>query len=446
VPLNPGSAPEDWAYILVHSGARGVCATRELAEKVPQVDGVTFTLHVEDAFTLEAGGVAPAPPADLGERMAVVLYTSGTTGNPKGVALRQRNCLANGWSMARNFGLDGSTQLAVLPLYHAHAFGFGLMTALSTGGHLVFTERLEPFTWAHVVRAENVTVSSVVPTLLPMLLAAGITREKVPTLRHLMVSSAPLPVDVARDFEARTGVPLIQGWGLSEYTNFACCVSPAVSPEEHAQLMFGWELPSIGPALPGTEVRVVDGSAAILGEGERGELVIRGPSTMLGYYQDPDNTARTLDADGWLHSGDEGYFRLHAGQPVFFVAGRIKEIIIRDAEKYSPLRLERHLVERVPELSGKLVVLGFPHPEHGEEVGAYVELDLLDDAVRARLLAAIEAMPQPERPKVVLFGDAAIQRTHTGKIQRRKMQAWFAGYARHRGAIVVARVVPHPAT
>ena len=180
--------------------------------------------------------------------------------------------------------------------------------------------------------------------------------------------------------------------------------------------------------------------------GERGELMVRGHSTMLGYLGDPETTAATIDPMGWLRTGDEGFFEDQGRDRVFFVTGRLKEIIIRDAEKYSPLRLERHLVERVPELSGKLVVLGFPHPEHGEEVGAYVELDLLDDAVRARLLAAIEAMPQPERPKVVLFGDAAIQRTHTGKIQRRKMQAWFAGYARHRGAIVVARVVPHPAT
>jgi long-chain acyl-CoA synthetase len=438
IPLNPTAAVEDWAYILGHSGARGLCVTRDLDARVPAASRPAFTLPVEDAFA--GGAEPPAPPAGLAELLAVVLYTSGTTGNPKGVALRQRNLLSNAWSMARNFGLHETTQLAVLPLYHAHAFGFGLMTALSTGGHLVFTERFEPFTWADVIRAEGVTVTSVVPTLLPMLLAAGVTLEKVPTLRHIMVSSAPLPVDLARDFEARARIPLIQGWGLSEYTNFACCVSPDLPADDRARWMFSWEVPSIGPALTGTEVRVLDSNGAPAGEGTPGELVVRGHSTMSGYLGDADATARTIDADGWLHTGDEGLFRVDGGRPIFFVTGRIKEVIIRDAEKYSPLRLERRLVEAVPELSGRLVVLGFPHEAHGEEVGAYVETDGLDEATRARLVTAIEAMPAAERPKVVLHGSRAIPRTHTGKIQRRKMQPWFARWRTHRGAMVVAAV------
>jgi acyl-CoA synthetase (AMP-forming)/AMP-acid ligase II len=370
----------------------------------------------------------------------VVLYTSGTTGDPKGVGLRQRNLFYNAWSMARQFRLEATTQLTVLPLYHAHAFGFGLMTALSTGGHLVFTERLEPFTWAQVIRAESVEVTSVVPTLLPMLLAAGVTREKVPSLRHIMVSSAPLSPLIARDFESRTGIPLIQGWGLSEYTNFACCMSPHASAEEHEKLMFSGEVPSVGPALEGTSVRVVDSSGEVAGEDTRGELLVRGHSTMQGYFNDAPATERTIDADGWLHTGDEGFFRLHGGVPVYFVTGRLKETIIRDAEKYSPLRLERRIVEALPELSGKLVVLGFPHRDHGEEVGAYVETVDLDSALRARLLSAIEAMPLAERPKVVLTGARPIPRTHTGKIQRRKMQPWFAAWAAYRGGTLVTEL------
>ena len=112
--------------------------------------------------------------------MAIVLYTSGTTGNPKGVALGQGSLLANAWSMALNFGFKDETQFAVLPLYHAHALGFGLMTTLTTGGHLVFMERFDPFAWGEVLRLEWVTLTSVVPTLLQPLLQVGVRAEKLP--------------------------------------------------------------------------------------------------------------------------------------------------------------------------------------------------------------------------------------------------------------------------
>jgi len=439
VPLNPGSAPSDWEYILDHSGARGLCATSDLLAQLPvRREAGAFALAIESAF--DGGGGAPSAGARLDESLAVVLYTSGTTGHPKGVSLRQRSLLWNAWSMARNFGLDGATQLAVLPLYHAHAFGFGLMTALSSGGHLVFTERLEPFTWAEVVRTESVSVSSVVPTLLPMLLAVGVTRSQVPTLRHLLVSSAPLTVDLARRFETRTQIPLIQGWGLSEYTNFACCAPTELAEADHELLMFAEEVPSVGPALEGTEVRVVDAAGVSVDDGVRGELVVRGPSTMLGYLDDATATALVLDSDGWLRTGDEGFSRTYRGRSVFFITGRLKEIIIRDGEKYSPLGLEKRIVEAIPELSGKLVVLGFPHDDHGEEVGAYVELDPLDDGIKARLAALIGAMPVSERPKVVLHGPRPISRTHTGKVQRRKMQGWFSSWSKHRGVVAIVEV------
>jgi acyl-CoA synthetase (AMP-forming)/AMP-acid ligase II len=253
-----------------------------------------------------------------------------------------------------------------------------------------------------------------------------------------MVSSAPLDPALAWAFEEQTGLPLVQGWGLSEYTNFACCLSPLDASSRHRHLLFGREYPSVGAALSPTEVTVRDASGAEGAEGALGELWVRGPSLMLGYFRDEAATRAALSGD-WLRTGDEGFFADDAGERVFFVTGRIKEIICRGAEKYSPLALERRLLAGVPELTGKLVVVGFPHRVHGEEIGAYLEADDLPDDLLARLRAAVVAMLPEERPKVLLHGPAPIPRTHTGKIQRRKLAARFAAFDEHRGALAVSR-------
>ncbi len=439
VPLNPTAPPDDWAYILDHCRAKGLIASADLvAAGHAARPELSFALSLDDVWKAEAvAPSAPEPPAtDLADALAVVLYTSGTTGNPKGVGLTHTNILFNGWSMANNFRLDGTTQMAVLPLYHAHAFGFGLMTSLLTSGHLVFTDRFDALSWAEVIRRESVEVTSVVPTLVAPLLQVRVTREKIPTLRCVMVSSAPLDPAQAWAFEEQTGLPLIQGWGLSEYTNFACCLSPDDAPERHRRMLFGWEYPSIGPALAPTEVTVRDEAGAEVGADVRGELWIRGPSRMRGYFLDEDAT-RSAFQDDWLRTGDEGFFAVDGGQRVFFVTGRIKEIICRGAEKFSPLAIERRVTVALPELSGKLAVVGFPHQVHGEEVGAYLEGAEVSDDLRARLKEAIEAMPADQRPKVVLHGAAPIARTHTGKVQRRKMVALFERYDDCRGALQI---------
>ena len=430
VPLNPSAPPEEWTYILAHSRARGCFVADGLASKLV-AGSSTFVRRLEELADVRG----PKPTFESDARSAaMILYTSGTTGRPKGVVLAQRSLLANAWSMARHFALSGTTQLAVLPLYHAHALGFGLMTALTTGGHLVFTERFDPFAWPELVRAHEVTITSVVPTLLPPLLQIKLAAARVPSLRAILVSSAPLPVELAREFERTTGIRLIQGWGLSEYTNFACCMAPDDDPREREALMYGHEVPSVGSPLAGTEVRIVDAAGDEVGEGARGELCVRGHSTMLSYLDDPDATGKVIDAAGWLRTGDEGFFVTGQGKRSFFVTGRLKEIIIRGGDKHSPVALERMITTAVPELAGRIAVLGFPHAVHGEEVGAYIEAAVLADDVRARLSAALAAMASDQRPKVVLFGARPIPRTHTGKVQRRKLQPLFEDHAACRGA------------
>jgi long-chain acyl-CoA synthetase len=162
---------------------------------------------------------------------------------------------------------------------------------------------------------------------------------------------------------------------------------------------------------------------------------------MRGYFNDEDATKNALH-DEWLRTGDQGFFAMEDGQRVFFITGRIKEIICRGAEKFSPIALERRLTASVPELSGNIVILGFPHKVHGEEIGVYLEAGELGGELQQSLQKAIEGMLPDQRPKVVLYGGAPIPRTHTGKIQRRKLLPLFERYDDCRGALQIKPAVP----
>jgi long-chain acyl-CoA synthetase len=162
---------------------------------------------------------------------------------------------------------------------------------------------------------------------------------------------------------------------------------------------------------------------------------------MLSYFRDDEATAKASYGD-WLRTGDQGYFRLERGVPHFYVSGRIKEIIIRGGEKHSPVAVENRLLAELPELVGRLAVVGFPHALQGEEIGAYVEAEVVAGDFETRLLAAIERLPAEVRPKVILHGAEPIPRTHTGKVQRRRLVALFDAFREHRGRPQLRRVRP----
>jgi long-chain acyl-CoA synthetase len=437
VPLNPTSPPEHWRFVVEHAAARLLVADGDLLPRLPPMPVPVCRLE-------EAVPTGPRLPNELvrprGDDLAVVFYPSGTGGLPRGVGLSQRNVLANAWSLARALGMTCTTQLAVLPPFHAHAFGFGLMTALVSGSHLVLAERFDPFAWAEIIGHEQVTVTGILPTLLGPLLEAHVKAALVPTLQHLLVSSAPLSPAAAGGFEQATGIRLLQAWGLSEYANFACCLSPALPDEERRALLYGGPDSAVGAPLPGTEVKAIDGEGRPVGPDTPGELCVRGPSRMPGYFRDPEATRAVIDDEGWLRTGDEGYFQLHRGQPVFFVTGRRKQIIIRGGEKLSPVAIEDKILAALPELAGRLAVVGFPHHVLGEEVGAYVESAALDPQLRAGLIATLDTLGPDQRPKVVLLGEAPIPRTDGGGVQRRELEPLFAPYADCRGPVQIAAV------
>lgn len=440
VPLNPSYSAAEMAYVLGDANPVLVVTDRQTGE-----ERLTELRHGRRVRLLEeltlTSGSTPAPVVVNGENPAIILYTSGTTAFPKGVVQLHRNLVANAWSMVKALGIDHPVQYSVMPFYHAHAVGFGMMTCLLSSGHLVMTDRMDPFSWARVIATEGVTVTSMVPSMLQVLVRTRVTKEAVPTLRWVFVSAAPLPSALARQFEEQSGLRLAHAWGLSEFTNFATVLPADADEPVRSAMMFDRETPCVGYPLDGADVSVVrpDGSEA--DPGELGELRITGPSLSLGYHRKPDETAKAFK-DGWLYSGDEGYYLAEEGTKYFFVTDRIKDLIIRSGEKISPTAVELTVLEELPELVGRIVAVGYPHEIYGEEVGLVVDTADIAEC-EERLMKVVQNMPVRSRPKVVLWGADVIPRTHTGKTQRRMLVPHFAEY-RERSATGVVAPLPRP--
>jgi long-chain acyl-CoA synthetase len=287
--------------------------------------------------------------------------------------------------------------------------------------------------WRRIV-CERVTTVSVVPTLLEFLLdasAAAPGAVDVATLESVLCGAGPLRPETALAFEARFGVPVIHGYGLSETTAYNCQLPLDLGDADRRSWLGEHGFPSIGCALPHQELTIQrpDGSEAAAGE--RGEICIRGDVVSRGYFR-RDDANRDVFRDGWFHSGDEGFcLRDARGRTFFFISGRIKELIIRGGVNYSPLEIDRVL-------SGHPAVqyaLAFPFESryYGEEVAAYVVRRKGVETTEDELLAwCRERLDFARAPKVVIFGED-IPYTSTGKAKRIELARRLAGVlARYR--------------
>src|SRR5512140_3587212 len=250
-----------------------------------------------------------APPSL--ESQALIVYTSGTTGNPKGVLLDQHNLLVDAMAIAEWHQLaEDQRVMCVLPLHHVNGIVVTLMTPLYAGGTIVLNQRFHPDKFFERVSAEKVSVVSVVPTLLQFLLHAKLDMEayKFARLRHLICGAGPLTVELAAKFEQAFKIPIIHGYGLSETTCYSCFLPIDLSTAEHKAWIGKYGFPSIGVPLPINEMAIHDDQGNPLEEGEKGEIVIRGHNVMTRYFQNPEANDVTF-AHGWFRSGDEGFFR-----------------------------------------------------------------------------------------------------------------------------------------
>ncbi len=414
VPMNVLLKRREIAFYLEDSGARLLLAWQGFAEEARggAEDAGAEPIEVEPA-SFAASLAEREPTADLAETAAddtaVILYTSGTTGKPKGAELTHANLHRNADISSRTTcGIAaGDVVFGGLPLFHSFGQTVSMNASLMVGACLTLAPKFDPAEALATMQRDGVTHFYGVPTMFGALLHHP-ERESYDTssLRTCITGGASMPVEVLRGFEDAFGAIVLEGYGLSETSP----VSSSNHPDKERKPG------SIGTPLEGVEMKVVDEDDNEVPQGEVGEIVIRGHNIMKGYWRRPDATAEAMRG-GWFHSGDmakvdeEGYF---------YIVDRKKDLIIRGGYNVYPREVEEVLYEH-PKIR-EAAVLGVPHDEWGEEIGAAVVLhdgERLDpEEVSAYVKERIAAY---KYPRIVWFLDE-LPKGPTGKILKREIE------------------------
>lgn len=437
VPLNMSEDNDRLRYIVENSGAKVLFCREDYLPRLDEFMPVhkPVVVPVYDNVATRGGfheAIAALMPADFSDAYALndeclIVYTSGTTGNPKGVVLVQRNLMADAASISSWHGIhEHNTMMCVLPVHHVNGTIVTHVTPLYAGATVVLNRKFQTDRFFPRIKAEKVDIVSVVPTLLAFLLEAKANSLGVVEagFRHIICGAGPLTCELARQFEDYYRIPIVHGYGLSETTCYSCFLPVDLSEEEHTHWMQDYGFPSIGVPIPHNEMAIHDEHGNALGEMERGEIVARGSNVMKGYFNNIDANEKAFTY-GWFRSGDEGFFKRDAqGRPYFFITGRLKELIIRGGVNIAPLEIDEVLAQ-APGVKAAICV-GFENDFYGEEVGALViPRDGETPSEEAIIAYCAEHLPFHKIPKVVLFTDA-LPVTSTGKYQRNKVKHLFS--------------------
>jgi long-chain acyl-CoA synthetase len=344
------------------------------------------------------GEVADRAPDDT----AVILYTSGTTGTPKGAELTHHNLRRNVEIAAGLFGLgEEAVTLGALPLFHSFGQTCGLNATIRSGGCLTLIPRFDPAKALEIIQRDRVTVFEGVPTMYAaMLNLPDAGSYDTSSLQRCASGGAAMPVEIMRGFEEKFGCKVLEGYGLSETSPVASFNHPDMERKPG----------SIGTPIEGVEMKLADE------EGGVGEIAIRGHNVMKGYWRNPEATAEVM-RDGWFHTGDmaqvddDGYF---------FIVDRKKDMIIRGGYNVYPREIEEVLYEH-PAVR-EAAVVGMPHDELGEEVGAAVALKEGHETGAAELQAFVkEQVAAYKYPRRIWFVEE-LPKGPTGKILKREIE------------------------
>ena len=413
VPMNPLLKGREVGFHLSDSGAKLMLTWHGFAEAGQagsEEAGIPCLMVAPGEFEQLVG--AAEPVLEIAERAdddpAVIIYTSGTTGTPKGATLTHAN-LAAGAEIGRGLVDAGpdSVVVATLPLFHVFGMSSVMNVTVHARGLLTLIPRFDPGTALEVLQRDRATTFAGVPTMyVAMLNHPGREACDTSALRLCISGGSALPVEVLRGFDEAFGTKVLEGYGLSETTGMAS-FNPADGERKPG---------SIGLPVGGTEMKVVDDAGQEVAQGEPGEIVMRGPFVMQGYWGREEATAEVL-RDGWFHTGDiatvdaDGYF---------FIVDRMKDLIIRGGYNVYPREIEEVLYAH-PAVA-EAAVIGMPHPELGEEVVAAVSLKPDAEATVEELRAFVkERVAAYKYPRAVWLVEE-LPKTATGKILKRAIE------------------------
>lgn len=407
VPLNPTLTADELGSLLADAGAAVLVTVPSVAATLAPTVRARVT---EVVLPADLAGVAPVevePVAVAADTPAVIIFSSGTTGQPKGVTLSHANITSNVTVNADEVGMTRDDRvIAFMPLFHCYGLNVILNSALSVGATVVLERHFDPRRTAETIALEQVTMFFGVPTTFIVLLQHD-SAEALMSLRYCYCAAAPLPVEIETRWGLHTGLIVNQAYGLSE-------ASPCVT----YNAVRGYRRGSIGVPSAGVEVRIVDPvTERDVPPGAVGELWVESPGVMLGYWGRPEATAATL-RDGWLRTGDLGR---RDDDGYLYITDRLKDMINCGGMKVYPTEVENALY-RHPSV-GEAAVVGVPDETMGEVVHAHVAprrgeaLDVAD--LRAFLRTHLAAYKQPTAIRVV----EALPKGRTGKILRREVRA-----------------------
>lgn len=404
-------------YLLNDSGAVVVFTVAELLQFVPRdACGALEEIVVCEGDAAPGtstlaqwceGRDASFEPVDrAADAPAALLYSSGTTGFPKGVTLTQSNVATNIASAAKYSGYRASDRLAAfLPLFHVYGQNYILNAAILSGATVSLFRRFVPDQVLEAIQRDRITMFFGVPTIFIGLLSMDLSKYDLSSIRYEMSAAATMPEEISRRWTERFGRRVYEGYGLTECSPFACY-------NDLVEHRFG----SVGRAVEGFELRIVDEKDEEVPRGEWGEIAIRGAGVMAGYWNRPEDTAITLRG-GWLHSGDIG--RMDADGYVFIV-DRVKDMINVSGFKVWPAEVEQYLY-KLPQVQ-EVAVYGAPHPEKGEQVVVAVVpkpgQQLAPGDIVEYCRRNIAAYKVPARVDVV----AELPKSATGKILKRVLR------------------------